>query len=113
RDGADDHHLLLRPALLRRRDLDLGAQGVSLAAAATRPAAGEGTTGPAAAPVLGLDIGGTKLAAGGVDAAGCVSSFGVAPTHAEEGPEPTLARLYELGRRAIEESAVPDTQIAA
>jgi glucokinase len=86
---------------------------VSLAAAGTRPAAGEGTTGPAAASVLALDVGGTKLAAGVVDAGGGVRSFVVAPTQAEEGPEPTLARLYQLGRRAIEEAAVPGTEIAA
>ncbi|MFL5928279.1 MAG: ROK family protein [Gaiellaceae bacterium] len=57
-------------------------------------------------PVLGLDIGGTKLAAGVVDAAGVVRSFVVAPSRAEEGPEPTLARLFELGRRAVDESKV-------
>jgi glucokinase len=58
------------------------------------------------APVLGLDIGGTKLAAGVVDRNGVVHSFVVAPSRAEEGPEPTLERLFELGRRAVAESGL-------
>jgi glucokinase len=52
-------------------------------------------------PVLGLDIGGTKLAAGVVDRNGVVHSFVVAPSRADEGPEPTLERLFELGRQAV------------
>jgi glucokinase len=58
------------------------------------------------APVLGLDIGGTKLAAGIVDAVGRVHSFVVEPTNRDDGPEPTLRRLFELGRRAVDESGV-------
>jgi glucokinase len=57
-------------------------------------------------PVLGLDIGGTKLAAGVVDGNGFVHSFVVAPSCADEGPEPTLERLFELGRRAVAESGL-------
>jgi glucokinase len=57
-------------------------------------------------PVLGLDIGGTKLAAGVVDGNGVVHSFVVAPSRADEGPEPTLARLFELGRQAVAESGL-------
>jgi glucokinase len=57
-------------------------------------------------PVLGLDIGGTKLAAGVVDANGVVHSFVVAPSRADEGPEPTLERLFELGRQAVTESGL-------
>jgi len=57
-------------------------------------------------PVLGLDIGGTKLAAGVVDPGGVVHSFVVVPSRAEEGPEPTLERLFELGRRAVADSNV-------
>jgi glucokinase len=49
--------------------------------------------------VLGLDIGGTKLAAGVVRKDGSVQSFLVAPTPV--GPEAGLARLWELGRQAI------------
>src|SRR4051794_20741347 len=51
--------------------------------------------------MLGLDIGGTKLAAAAVDADGTVHGFAVAPTEAEGGPERGLARLFELGRRAV------------
>jgi glucokinase len=54
--------------------------------------------------VLALDIGGTKLAAGVVDRSGRVHSFLVAPSHAEQGSAPGLARLFELGRRAVAES---------
>jgi len=55
-------------------------------------------------PVLGLDIGGTKLAAGVVDGAGRVLSFLAQPTLAEQGPKGGLDRLFELGRRAVAES---------
>jgi glucokinase len=65
------------------------------------------------APVLGLDIGGTKLAAGVVDGAGATRSFVVEPSRAEEGPEPTLARLFSLGRRAVAVSGVPWPDIDA
>ncbi|MFL6074219.1 MAG: ROK family protein [Mycobacteriales bacterium] len=51
--------------------------------------------------VLGLDIGGTKLAAGVVDAAGRVRSFLVTPTYAEAGPGAVLDRLFALGHRAV------------
>jgi glucokinase len=64
-------------------------------------------------PVLGLDIGGTKLAAGVVDENGVVHSFVVAPSRAEEGPEPTLARLFELGRRSVTESGLDWAAIEA
>jgi glucokinase len=60
----------------------------------------------AAGPVLGLDIGGTKIAAGVVDAAGHVHSFAVEPSRADEGPEGTLERLFALGRRAVDESGL-------
>lgn len=56
--------------------------------------------------VLGLDIGGTKLAAGVVDGAGKVLSFTLASTNADEGPERGLERLFELGRQAVAESGL-------
>jgi glucokinase len=56
--------------------------------------------------VLALDIGGTKLAAGVVAASGEVLSFAVESTLADEGPERGLARLFELGRRAVKESGL-------
>jgi glucokinase len=54
--------------------------------------------------MLGLDIGGTKIAAGVVDGRGAVRGFTVAATEAARGPEDGLARLYGLGRRAVEAS---------
>jgi glucokinase len=56
--------------------------------------------------VLGLDIGGTKLAAGVVDDSGRTRSFAVESTNAEEGPERALERLFDLGRRAVAESGI-------
>ena len=53
---------------------------------------------------LGLDVGGTKIAAGVVDAGGGVRGFVTAPTQAVRGPEDGLARLFDLGRRAVAES---------
>jgi len=64
-------------------------------------------------PVLALDIGGTKLAAGVVDGTGRVHSFLVEPSHAARGPEPVLERLLELGRRAVSESMLGWSQIGA
>ena len=71
---------------------------------ATKRADGEGA--PAARTVLGLDIGGTKIAAGVVAADGSVRGFVTAPTDAERGPEDGLERLFELGRRAVAEAGV-------
>jgi glucokinase len=67
-------------------------------------AGADGERAPSDGPVLGLDIGGTKLAAGVVDAAGVVHSFAAEPSRADEGPKPTLARLFELARRVVAES---------
>jgi glucokinase len=64
-------------------------------------------------PVLALDIGGTKLAAGVVDADGTVLSFAAVPSEADRGPEPTLGRLFDLGRSAVAESAVDWAEISA
>lgn len=64
-------------------------------------------------PVLALDIGGTKLAAGVVDADGRVLSFAAVPSEADRGPEPTLGRLFELGRTAVADSAVGWDEIHA
>ncbi|MDB4883780.1 MAG: hypothetical protein JWL95_2546 [Gemmatimonadetes bacterium] len=66
-----------------------------------------------AGSVLALDIGGTKLAVGVVDDRGHVHSFLVVPSDADRGPKDTLARLFALGRRAVEESGVPWSQIGA
>jgi glucokinase len=54
--------------------------------------------------VLGLDIGGTKIAAGVVDPHGGVHGFVTAATDAA--PDVGVARLFELGRRAVSESGL-------
>ena len=73
-------------------------------AVGSRRAVTDGSGARAEADVLGLDIGGTKLAAGVVGPAGRVLSFVVEPTHPEEGAERGLDRLFALGRRAVAES---------
>src|SRR5207247_7149033 len=64
-------------------------------------------------PVLALDIGGTKLAAGVVDVSGRVRSFAVEPSRADEGPERTLARLFDLGRRMVDHSGLACADVHA
>jgi len=54
--------------------------------------------------VLGLDIGGTKIAAGVVDADGGVHGFVTAPSDVDSARG--VERLFELGRRAIRESGL-------
>lgn len=62
-------------------------------------------------PVLGLDIGGTKLAAGVVDGDGRVLSFLVEPTLAEHGAAHGIERLLALGRRAVAGSGLDWVEI--
>jgi len=62
------------------------------------------TGGDGARAVLGLDIGGTKIAAGVVDAHGVVHGFLTAPTDADAAR--AVEQLFELGRRAIAESGL-------
>jgi glucokinase len=64
------------------------------------------TVGGDGSPVLALDIGGTKLAAGVVDSAGAVHSFHAAPSEPERGPDDGLERLFELGRRATADAGL-------
>ncbi|NUS04009.1 MAG: ROK family protein, partial [Nonomuraea sp.] len=59
-------------------------------------------------PVLSLDIGGTKLAAGVVTGDGRVHGWQYAPTRREEGPRRVLARLFDLGRKAVAEAGPPE-----
>jgi glucokinase len=58
--------------------------------------------------VLGLDIGGTKLAAGVVDADGTVRGFTAVPTERERGSDDVLTRLFELGRLAVADSGAEE-----
>ncbi|WP_375432537.1 ROK family protein [uncultured Friedmanniella sp.] len=59
-----------------------------------------------AGPVLGLDIGGTKLAAAVVTSDGTVLGASRQPTRREEGPDRVLERLFALGRDAVEAAGV-------
>lgn len=52
-------------------------------------------------PVLGLDVGGTKLAVGVVTADGRTSGVLVEPTRRDEGWRAVVARLFDMGRRAV------------
>lgn len=63
--------------------------------------------------VLGLDIGGTKLAAGVVAGDGNVLSRREAASHREAGPTAMIARLIDLGRAAVSESGVAWSAIRA
>jgi glucokinase len=56
---------------------------------------------PTHRPVLGLDIGGTKLAVAVVTPDGRAHGLQVAPTHREEGPGRVLDRLVALGHAAV------------
>ena len=57
-------------------------------------------------PVLGLDIGGTKLAVGVVTADGAVRGGLVEPTRREQGPQRVLQRLFALGHRAVADAGL-------
>jgi glucokinase len=57
-------------------------------------------------PILGLDVGGTKLAAGVVDPDGTVRGFRATPANAEQGPDPMIERLIALGRDALAEAGI-------
>lgn len=59
-------------------------------------------------PVLGLDIGGTKLAAGVVTPDGETTGFVVTPTRREEGPDAIIPRLFDLGREAMAAAGVAE-----
>ena len=67
-----------------------------------------------AAPlVLGLDVGGTKLAAGVVAADGTVRSYLRVPSHAEQGPDAMIERHLELGREAVRTAGVAWDEIGS
>jgi glucokinase len=63
--------------------------------------------------VLGLDIGGTKLAAGVVNPAGTALSFLVQPTGNGRNPDTILGELFALGRRAVAEGGVDWSVVSA
>src|SRR3954464_11055652 len=61
--------------------------------------------------VLGLDVGGTKLPAGGgagsAGGSGRLAWWQGAPSRVEDGPAVMIGRLVELGRQASTESGAP------
>jgi glucokinase len=57
--------------------------------------------------VLAIDIGGTKLAAGIVDADGRILVRGEVPTLAAEGPERVLARIVQLAHDLLRTPGIP------
>lgn len=63
--------------------------------------------------ILGIDIGGTKLAAGVVTAEGEQLSQDRVPTLASEGPDRVIDRLIDLCRHVVLLSGVPWSQIEA
>lgn len=63
--------------------------------------------------VLGIDIGGTKLAAGVVTLSGEVISQDRVPTLAAQGPDPVIDRLIALCRHVVELAGVAWSDIAA
>lgn len=63
--------------------------------------------------VLGLDVGGTKLAAGVVRADGRVLSVRVAPSRRDEGPDGMIPRHLELGRDAVAAAGVSWSDVRA
>jgi glucokinase len=67
---------------------------------------------PSDVVVLGLDIGGTKLAAGVVTGDGRVLSRAVIPAHAADGPWSMIERHIALGRQVVAEAGVDWSRIA-
>ena len=55
---------------------------------------------------LGIDLGGTNIKTGVVDATGAVLSKNCAPTQPEHGPEKIMERMHQLGREAIEQAGL-------
>src|SRR5690242_20096017 len=66
-----------------------------------------GTIEAAGAHVIGIDIGGTKLAVGVADAAGRLLASGRVPTDPERGMRNALERLVDLCKQTIAEAGVP------
>jgi glucokinase len=59
-------------------------------------------------PVLGLDIGGTKLATAVVTPDGRTHGFLSEPTRKERGPDEVIAHLFDLGRRSMAAAGMPE-----
>jgi glucokinase len=61
-------------------------------------------------PVLALDVGGTKLAAGVVTDDGNVLSFRSIGTAVHDGPDTVVGRLLDLGEKALVEAGHPEVR---
>jgi glucokinase len=59
-----------------------------------------------ASRVLGIDVGGTKLAAGLVGPGGTVEGFRTIPAHAEQGPERMIERHLDLARAVVADAGI-------
>ena len=66
----------------------------------------------AVGPVLALDIGGTKLAAGVVGPDGDTWSFARCPTGVQDGPDAVLKRLFDLGHAVLGAAGVDATRLS-
>lgn len=64
-------------------------------------------------PALGLDIGGTKLAAGVLLPDNTVAGLTIEPTQLSEGPAACISRLMQLGERAVAASGLEVSAIGA
>lgn len=64
-------------------------------------------------PVLALDVGGTKLAAGVVRPDGAIVSFRQVPTRVYEGPVSTVERLLRLGQDVLDDAGTDLAGMAA
>ena len=57
-------------------------------------------------PILGIDIGGTKLALGLATPDGTLLAEARRPSAAEDGPEAVIGRILELARGVVEEAGI-------
>lgn len=65
------------------------------------------------APLLGIDIGGTKLAVGVATPDGSLLAERVEPSRAHEGPDAMISRAVDLARAATRDAGVPVAEIGA
>jgi len=63
--------------------------------------------------VIGIDLGGTKIATALVDGAGAILAYDYRETLGEEGPEAVVARMADAARAVMAEAAVDPAQVAA
>jgi len=71
--------------------------------------AGQVSSGP---PVLGIDLGGTKILAGVIDADHAILGRGKRPTPAREGGEAILAAILEAAHEALEQAGIAAADLA-